>query len=147
MKYRSALRPLTPALVGAAAALLASCTSTPLPPDPAPRSAALPPPSAQVPLPQVAQPTSPPMVIKTSMATNPRAYRADAAQHIYNQNSDRIWKGRMPLRGQWASLGTRQSARYCGSAPVTLGSPQGRLRSSDARDGYAEGGAGDVVQP
>ncbi|GAB3778264.1 hypothetical protein GCM10028796_58410 [Ramlibacter monticola] len=36
------------------------------------------------------------MVIKTSMATNPRAYRQDAASHIYAQNSDRIWKGRLP---------------------------------------------------
>jgi hypothetical protein len=36
------------------------------------------------------------MVIKTSHATNPRAYRADAAQHIYAQNQERIWKGRLP---------------------------------------------------
>jgi len=30
------------------------------------------------------------------MATSPRAYRADAAEHIYALNQDRIWKGRMP---------------------------------------------------
>jgi protein TonB len=36
------------------------------------------------------------MVIKSSSATNPRAYRSDAAQHIYGKNQDRIWKGRMP---------------------------------------------------
>jgi periplasmic protein TonB len=31
-----------------------------------------------------------------SQATNPRAYRADAAHHIYALNHDKIWKGRMP---------------------------------------------------
>jgi len=93
MKFQPALRPLTPVLLGAAA-VLASCTSTPLPQDP-PRAAAAPP-AARAPAqaPQVA--TAPSMIIKTSMATNPRAYRADAASHIYGQNSDRIWKGRLP---------------------------------------------------
>jgi hypothetical protein len=91
MKYQPALRPLVPALLGAAA-VLASCTSTPLPPD-HPRAVVVPQPA---PAPQVAQPAAPPMVIKASMASNPRAYRVDAAQHIYGQNRDRIWKGRMP---------------------------------------------------
>jgi hypothetical protein len=36
------------------------------------------------------------MVIKTSNATDPRAYRTDAATHIYVHNKDRIYKGRMP---------------------------------------------------
>ena len=33
---------------------------------------------------------------RTSQATNPRAYRADAAHHIYDLNQDKIWKGRLP---------------------------------------------------
>jgi periplasmic protein TonB len=97
MKFQPALRPLTPALLGAAA-VLASCTSTPLPPDNAPRVGtapqAAPAPKAPAPAPQVA--TAPGMIIKSSMASNPRAYRQDAASHIYGQNSDRIWKGRLP---------------------------------------------------
>jgi periplasmic protein TonB len=97
MKYQPALRPLTPALLGAAA-VLAACSSTPLPPDNAPRVAtapqAAPAPKAPAPAPQVA--TAPGMIIKSSMASNPRAYRQDAASHIYGQNSDRIWKGRLP---------------------------------------------------
>jgi protein TonB len=96
MKYHPALRPLTPALLGAAA-VLASCTSTPLPPQAPPKAAApqtAPAPRAGAPAPEVA--SAPNMVIKTSVATNPRAYRADAAKHIYSQNGDRIWKGRMP---------------------------------------------------
>lgn len=94
MKYHFALRPLTPAVLGAAA-VLASCTSTPLPPDPAPRLVA-PTPQGEpqsAPAPQVA---AAPMIIKTSMATNARAYRADAATHIYGKNAERIWKGRLP---------------------------------------------------
>jgi len=31
-----------------------------------------------------------------SSATNARAYRADAAAHLYKQNADRIYKGKMP---------------------------------------------------
>lgn len=93
---------LSTLLVGSAAVLV-SCTSTPLPPDPAPRTVFTPQPAPQpapeaapapAPAPQVA--AAPTMVIKTSMATNPRAYRADAAQHIYGINQDRIWKGRLP---------------------------------------------------
>ena len=90
MKYDSTLRPLTPALLGAVA-LLASCTSTPLPPDTAP-------PLAVSPAARAADALSvqPAMVVKTSLATNPRAYRQDAASHIYSLNQTRIWKGRLP---------------------------------------------------
>ena len=94
MKYRLALRPLTPALLGAAA-VLAACTSPgPLPPPQAqaPRAVVTPAEPAVAVAPQQA----PAMVIKTSMATNPRAYRNDAAGHIYALNRDRIWKGRLP---------------------------------------------------
>ena len=93
MTYRTALRPWTPALL-AAAAVLASCTSTP-PPEP-PRAAVTPPPpvARPAPAPQVA--AVPKMIIKSSAAADPRAYRQDAASHIYSQNGERIWKGRMP---------------------------------------------------
>jgi hypothetical protein len=95
MKYQPVLRPVTPALLGAAA-VLASCTSTPLPPETAPRAAVAPQaaPAPAAPAPHVA--AAPGMIIKTSMASNPRAYRQDAASHIYGQNTDRIWKGRLP---------------------------------------------------
>jgi periplasmic protein TonB len=105
MKYRPVLRPLKPALFGVAA-VLAACTSTPLPPANAPRVTVAPQPAPaavpHAPAPQVAHAPAPlaghapGMVIKTSMATNPRAYREDAASHIYALNRDRIWKGRLP---------------------------------------------------
>jgi len=92
MKYRPTLRTLTPVLLGATGVLLASCTSTPLPPDPAPRAVVVEPPSTTAAAPQ----SAPAMTIKTSQAANPRAYRADAAGHIYAMNAERIWKGRLP---------------------------------------------------
>jgi protein TonB len=91
MKSRTILRPRTLALIGAAA-LLASCSSPP--PAQAPRTAVAPAHVEPAPIAQSRQ--APGMVIKTSQAVNPRAYRVDAAQHIYAQNPDRIWKGRMP---------------------------------------------------
>ena len=94
MKYRPTLRPLTPALLGTAA-LLASCGSTSPSLEPAPRAAVVVPPQSVAVAPQSMQP-APAMVIKTSQATNPRAYRQDAASHIYAHNQARIWKGRMP---------------------------------------------------
>jgi hypothetical protein len=33
---------------------------------------------------------------RTSNASNPRAYRADAAAHLYGLNQERIYKGRLP---------------------------------------------------
>jgi protein TonB len=92
MKYRPTVRPLTPAMLGAAA-LLASCGSTPLPPDTAPRGVVDPQVAAA---PQAPQAQAPAQLQRTSSAPNPRAYRADAAQHIYAQNASRIWKGRLP---------------------------------------------------
>lgn len=97
MKYPSALRSLTPLTLLGTAALLASCTSTPRPAeDSAPRAAAVEPVPATVANAPQAAPARPAMVIKTSAATNPRAYRADAAQHLYALNQERIWKGRLP---------------------------------------------------
>ena len=105
MKYRPFLRPLTPVVI-TAAAVLAACSSTSPPPAAqapetrAPAPVAAPAPVVQAPpivaaAPRTAQP-APGMVIKTSNAINPRAYRTDAASHIYGMNRDRIYKGRMP---------------------------------------------------
>ena len=89
MKYHRTLRPLISALLGAT--LLAAC-STSAPPE-APRASA-PPPATVAAAPRVAP--AAPANARTSQATNPRAYRADAAHHIYALNQDKIWKGRMP---------------------------------------------------
>ena len=91
MKYRSIQRPTTLALLGTAA-LLASCSSNAPAPE-APRAAVVQPAPAPA---AVAAAPKQSMMIKTSAATNPRAYRVDAAQHLYSLNSDRIWKGRLP---------------------------------------------------
>jgi protein TonB len=92
----SALRRGAPWLAAAAAAaLLVACgTSTP-PPDPAPAVAPAPavPPSG----PEAGAVTPPPVVdVRVSAAGTPRAYRQDAASHLYVLNQDRIYKGRMP---------------------------------------------------
>ena len=86
MKYHRTMRYLPPALLGAA--LLASCSSSPPPAKPAEAPTA-------APGPRTVQPAAP-AGTKTSQAANPRAYRADAAQHIYDMNGARIWKGRLP---------------------------------------------------
>lgn len=80
----------------AAAALLAACSTTP--PPPAEEVVLLPPPAVAVP-PQpeppvaVEEPVTNPLV---SQADSPRAYRRDAAGHLYGLHGDRIYKGRMP---------------------------------------------------
>ena len=85
MKY---LRPL-PFAVAAVAALLASCSSTPLAPMAPPATVAAAPVTA-------APQASAQAVLKTSAAVTPRAYRQDAASHIYEQNAARIFKGKLP---------------------------------------------------
>lgn len=69
------------------AAFLAACSSTP----PAPVAAA-PGPASPGPSPVAAVP--PPE--KVSVADSPRAYRRDAASHLYGKNGERIFKGKMP---------------------------------------------------
>jgi hypothetical protein len=98
MKYRPSLRLATPALLGVAA-VLAACSSTPLPPQEPVANAQGP--ASQAPVvvaaaPKTAAKPAPAMVIKTSNAVDSRAYRKDAASHIYAHNKDRIYKGRMP---------------------------------------------------
>lgn len=88
MKYLRPLRSLPAALLGAAAGLLASCSMPSRPPEP--------PHPAIVPQPATVAPVEPAQDAQVSNAANPRAYRKDAAEHIYEQNRARIWKGRMP---------------------------------------------------
>ena len=81
----------TGGLAGCVAALIAGCGAPPAPPvapapvAPAPEAA----PGAAVPA--LVAPIS-----RHSNASNPRAYRADAASHLYGLNQGRIWKGRLP---------------------------------------------------
>lgn len=90
MSPSSFLRPAAAAL--AVAALLAACASRP--PAPAPH---LPQPApGQPPSGDAAAPAQPAARVAVSRASNPRAYRADAASHIYAKNSDRIFKGKLP---------------------------------------------------
>tara|TARA_B110000259_G_scaffold41352_1_gene47502 strand:+ start:177 stop:707 length:531 start_codon:yes stop_codon:yes gene_type:complete len=77
---------LTYSAVLLATMLLASCA---VPPAPAPQPT--PPPAPQQPAPVAAR-----IPVIISQATNATNYRRDAAQHIYKNNSARIYKGRMP---------------------------------------------------
>jgi hypothetical protein len=77
----------------AAGALLAACTSTPLPPPDTPPPVVVTPPVVEPPPPVVEAPVS---TVRVSSAANPRAYRQDAASHLYGLHRDRIWKGRLP---------------------------------------------------
>jgi hypothetical protein len=70
------------------AALIAGCTSTPLPPPVTP--APTPAPAAPV----VVAPT--PGQSLVSNAATPRDYRRDAASHLYGKNRNRIYQGMMP---------------------------------------------------
>jgi len=78
--------------VGVVAALLAACTSTPLPPAP--------PPPVPKPAPKPIVVAPPPVVPETpklvSQARTARDYRQDAARHLYKHNADRIYHGKMP---------------------------------------------------
>jgi periplasmic protein TonB len=71
------------------AALMAGCSSTPKAPATPPEASIAP--EAARPAPQVHAPSN-----RASNADNPRAYRADAAQHIYVMNQERIFKGKLP---------------------------------------------------
>lgn len=72
------------------AVLLAGCTSTPLAP-PAIVRAPTPQPPAPV---AVAPPVATPSYV--SQASTPRDYRRDAASHLYERNSQRVYRGKMP---------------------------------------------------
>lgn len=85
--FRTKLTALGLSVASAIAAILAGCTSTPLPPP----VVTVPPPKA--PAPRVKPLETPALV---SQALTPRAYRRDAASHIYAKNADRIYHGKMP---------------------------------------------------
>jgi periplasmic protein TonB len=81
-----------------AAVLLAACSSAPppapqAPPAPAPVAA---PPVLETPKPPPAVAEDPITNPRVSQATTPRAYRRDAATHLYGLHGGRIYKGRMP---------------------------------------------------
>lgn len=86
MKYSPTLRYTLPTM--ATAALLASC-SAPQPPAQAPAAT---PPAAEAP--QAVAPA--PAPVRHSEAASARAYRQDAAAHLYKLNQERIYKGRLP---------------------------------------------------
>jgi protein TonB len=91
MKHTFDLRYLVPGtLATLIAAFLAGCSSAP-PPAAIPAEAAAP---AQVLPPAQAQPQT--AAIRKSNAPTAKAYRQDAASHLYGLNHDRIYKGRMP---------------------------------------------------
>jgi periplasmic protein TonB len=86
-QHNFALRTALPAAAVVAAAL-AGCSSTPLP------TAA---PVARAPAPlEAAAPGRGTPSGNVSGATSPRAYRQDAAQHLYARNPERIYKGKLP---------------------------------------------------
>ena len=75
-----------------AAALLAACSSAPR--VPLTQSGQATPAQPQTDVYAVAPVQSPPPHV--SSAATPRAYRADAASHLYARNADRIYKGKLP---------------------------------------------------
>ena len=82
------------AVATGAAALLAACTSRLLPPA-APPVPADPPAAAASPQ-EVQSGATAITGMRSSSAATPKAYREDAASHLYGLNKDRIYKGRMP---------------------------------------------------
>jgi len=78
-----------PAVSALVAALFAGCSAPP-PPPPAEAGPETPPVAAQ---PAAAGPRA---SARRSEAPTPRAYRADAASHLYGLNQERIYKGRLP---------------------------------------------------
>lgn len=70
---------LPASLMAVVAAIVAACKSGPQPPTP-----------------QDAQPGSAAGSVHSSAAATPRAYRQDAASHLYGLNTGRIYKGKLP---------------------------------------------------
>jgi hypothetical protein len=98
-------RSLTLGFTAGAAAILAGCSGAPSPAPPtatrgSPAAPAAPAPSAQAPAADAA------MAPRVSRAANPRDYRRDAAQHLYDQNLERIYKGK--LQPNLYAIGTLQ---------------------------------------
>ncbi|MEO8119735.1 MAG: hypothetical protein ABI606_10485 [Rhodoferax sp.] len=88
------LRLIRRALMAATAgvvAFMAGCTSTPT--TTAPRAAA---PAPDAPPSAAEQAAGPAPVVTVSRASTPRDYRRDAASHLYAQNAQRIYQGKLP---------------------------------------------------
>lgn len=100
MKHIFGRRVAMPGTLAGIIALLAGCSSPPLPPAAAPVAVAPTPTPAPVLAPLALPPTAEMAMAASrgspSDATTPRAYRADAAGHLYGLNKNRIYKGRMP---------------------------------------------------
>lgn len=81
---------------GALVSLLAACATPPAPPvaTPAPSPQPVPPPVAHIPAPSPAPAPAPAHAV--SHATHEKAYRQDAAAHLYRLNGHRIYKGMLP---------------------------------------------------
>jgi len=92
MTFQTRLRFAAPA--AAIAALLAACSSPP-PPAPVAQTPVPAAPAERAPV-VVAKPAAEPAPALVSHAASPRAYRTDAASHIYKHNAERIYKGKMP---------------------------------------------------
>ena len=94
MKHIPRLRYSLPgAFAALGAAILAGCSSSVPLKEPNARSQV----PVEVKTPAEAQASvTTPHSARPSNAANPRAYRADAASHLYANNSERIYKGRMP---------------------------------------------------
>ena len=90
MKHSPSKRHLAPVLAATGAALLVSCSSVPLPRDTPATVGSTP----SVPGPQAGNYNA--RTVQSSAANSPRAYRSDAATHLYGLNQERIWKGRLP---------------------------------------------------
>jgi len=95
MKFNTRLH-LGAVTAASVAGLLAACSHTPAPPAAQPRVAA----PATVQTPSEAQvggvDAAPSGHARVSQAPTPRAYRADAASHLYAANQQRIYKGKLP---------------------------------------------------
>jgi hypothetical protein len=93
MKHIFDLRQALSGACAVVAALVAGCSSAPPPPATAQPQAARAPARQATPPAQFEPAVS---ATRTSNAATPRAYREDAASHIYGLNKDRIYRGRMP---------------------------------------------------
>jgi len=91
MKHTFDLRYLAGVAAALVAGLLAAC-STSAPPAAPPAETAKPAPIE----PSIQTPEVPVATGRKSNAPNARAYRQDAASHLYGLNKERIYKGRMP---------------------------------------------------
>lgn len=81
---------------GTVAGLLAACATPPAPPVAGPTPAPQPQQPAQPPVAVAPAPARPAPSGVVSQATHEKAYRRDAAAHLYRLNGHRIYKGTMP---------------------------------------------------